>query len=323
MASRRIAVFGALTDPQVIHVSALAVRLGHQVIAVPPERWHGDGEEPHAIHISPGLPPRIDFGGQDILRAESAWIRHLVPPFIHVDPNPELAALDRQATFVAAMQARERSATAMAAVDALMAQKKPVLNPPAPGLGIQNKPTQLLLMQAAGVPVPETLITDDPAAVRAFAEGGAVVFKPVTGGALAKRLDPDMLEALDLIEAAPVIFQRFVPGVDVRVTLVDDWLVSAVLVETPAGVVDLRADPHYSATEGSYREVELPEVVRDAILTARRALGLRFAGVDVRLDPDDPKRFALLEANPSPTYLDVERKMKHPIGEALIAALTS
>lgn len=322
MAGRRIAVFGALTDPQVVHVSALAVRLGHQVITVPPEHWLGDGEEPHAIHVGAGT-SRVDFGGQDILRSDAAWIRHLVAPFFHVDPDPTLGPLDREATFVGGMQARERAATAMAAIDALVAQRKPVLNPPAPGLGIQNKSSQLLLMQAAGVPVPETLITDDPAAVRAFAKEGSVVFKPITGGALAKRLAPDMLEALDLIRAAPLIFQRYVPGVDVRVTVVDDWIVSAVRVETPQGTADPRADPHYSAGEGAYHEVELPDAVREAILGARRALGLRFAGIDVRLDPEDPSRFVLLEANPSPTYLDVERKMKHPISEALVAALTS
>jgi glutathione synthase/RimK-type ligase-like ATP-grasp enzyme len=323
MASRRIAIFGALTDPQVVHVSALAVRLGHQVIAVPPERWHGDGQEPHAIHLAPGAESRVEFGGQDILRADAAWIRHLVPPFIHLDPSPELGPLDRHATFVAALQARERAATAMAAVDALVAARRPVLNPPAPGLGIQNKPAQLLLLRAAGVPVPETLITDDPAAVRAFAAAGPAVFKPVTGGALAKPLTPDMLKDLDLIQAAPVIFQRFAPGVDLRATLVDDWIVSAVRVETPSGTADPRTDPHYSAEAGAYREVELPDVVREALLSARRALGLRFLGVDLRLDPDDPTRFVVLEANPSPAFLDVERKLRHPISEALLAALTA
>lgn len=44
-----------------------------------------------------------------------------------------------------------------------------------------------------------------------------------------------MLEALDLVKAAPVIFQELVPGEDVRVTVVDDRVVSAVVVETRRG----------------------------------------------------------------------------------------
>lgn len=44
-------------------------------------------------------------------------------------------------------------------------------------------------------------------------------------------------------------------------------------------------------------------------------------GIDVRLGPDEPEANAILEANPSPTYLDVEVKTGHAITAALIDAL--
>lgn len=321
MTRRKIAVFGALTDPQVVRVTRLAFERGHEVLVVPPERWLGDGAEGHSVRIGPEATSRIRFGDDDLLEAEAAWVRHLVPPFLGIDPSPELGPLDRKTAFVEAMQARERAATAMCALDMLVAQGATVINPPAPGLGIQNKPTQLLLMRRAGARVPETIISDDPEAVHTFAKGRRVVFKPVTGGALARPLDKDLLETLELIVHAPVIFQEHVPGLDVRVTMLDDRILSSVVVETPEGTVDFRADPNYSAGEGTYREIELPPKVQEGLRNARRALGLRFTGIDVRFDPAAPEDYAILEANPSPTYLDVERKMKHPISEGLLDAL--
>lgn len=323
MARRRIAVFGALMDPQVLRVTGLALERGHEVIPVPPEHWRGDGLEPHTVRVGPSAPSSIRFAQEDLLSVDALWLRQLVSPFLQVDPSPELPALDREAAFVAGMQAKERAAIAMCAIDALRAAGATVINPPAAGLGIQNKPSQLLAMQAAGARVPETLISDDPEAVRSFADGRKVVFKPVTGGALARPLDAQMSSELELITAAPVIFQEYVEGLDVRVTMVDDEIVSAVVVETPEGTVDFRADPGYAAGEGTYREIELPERLQAVLRDARAALGLRFTGIDVRLDPDHPEAYALLEANPSPTYLDVERKMRHPISARLLDALTA
>jgi glutathione synthase/RimK-type ligase-like ATP-grasp enzyme len=188
-------------------------------------------------------------------------------------------------------------------------------------LGIQNKPSQLALMASVGARVPETLISDDPRAVLEFARGRRVVYKPTTGGALAVELDEAMKADLELIVAAPVIFQEWVSGDDVRVTLVDGRIVSSVAVVTPEGTLDYRSDPDYARGKTAYREVALPEEIARAVKDAARVLGLSLAGIDVRIDRDRPQRYAVLEANPSPTYLDIELKMGHMISDALIDAL--
>lgn len=319
---RTLAIFGTASDPQVCHVRDAARARGHEVILLSPAYWRGDGLEPHAIFVS-GEDVRIAFDELDPLSADAAWIRHLPPPFPPIDVRPELPPLDRRDTHVAMMNARERASAVLAVVDALILERRPVINPPAPGLGMQNKLTQLITLARGGLRVPETLVSDDPEEVRRFAKGRRVVFKPATGGALARELDEQMLGAIDLIKAAPVIFQEMVTGEDVRATVVDDRVVSAVIVETPEGTVDFRSDPTYAAGQGTYREVELPGFVEEAVKAAARVLGLRFAGIDVRLVPEKPEAYAILEANPSPTYLDVEVKMGHPITAALIDALVS
>lgn len=314
----RLLVFGSVFDPQVTHVLTLAKQAGHEIMAVEPERWMGTGVEPHAIRIDNGISAR--FGGEDPLCADGAWVRHLVSPFIRVD-TASRRPLDREEVFVAVMNAQERAAAVLSIVDALIADGKTVINPPAVGIGIQNKPTQLMAVARAGVRVPATLITDDPDSARQFAKGRNVIFKPVAGGALARRLDNEAAAGLDMIVRAPVIFQERVEGDDVRVTMVDDEIVSCVAIETPEGTLDFRSDEAYASGKGTYREVALPGEIIDAVRTTRRVLGLRFCGIDVRLDADAPEAYAVLEANPSPTYLDVERKMGHPISERLLQAL--
>lgn len=316
----RLAFFGSGLDPQVAHVVALAARRGHQVVVSSPDDWRGDGLVPHRARIK-GSIVELDFGGGSLHDCDAAWVRHLIPPFPLVDTTPGRPPLDRQELFIESMHTRERASLLFSALDHLVAAGRPVLNPPAPGLGIQNKPTQLMLMARAGVPVPETLVTDDPDAVREFARDRRVIFKPAAGGALAVELGPEHQENLGLLVKSPVIFQVLVPGQDVRVTMVDDQVVSAVVIEIEEGRLDFRSDDRYAAGLGTYRTVELPLAVLSAVRAARRALGLRFTGIDVRIDPAHPEAFAVLEANPSPTYLDIERKVGHPISAALLDAL--
>jgi glutathione synthase/RimK-type ligase-like ATP-grasp enzyme len=302
---KRIAVFGSLDDPQVSRVISLATRRGHHVIQIAPEGWIGDGREPHSIYVGSDGKWRAEFGLEDPLDVDSAWVRHLPPPFPTIDTREGLPPLERLDVFQFAMHARERASAVLSVVDALLALKKKVINPPSRGLGIQNKPTQLLRMTKAKVRVPDTLITDDREAVKDFARGRTVIFRPVTGDVPARVLDEAEHGVLEQLAKSPLIFQEVVAGDDARVTMVGDQVVSSVAVDA----------------SGKYREVELPPKVARALDDARRALELTFVGFDVRFDPARPEAYAVLEANPSPTYLEVELTMGHGISDALIDAL--
>lgn len=112
-----------------------------------------------------------------------------------------------------------------------------------------------------------------------------VIYKPVMGGALTERLDENALEKLDAITTSPVIFQERIRGDDV-----------------------------YSSGGATYREVKLPDRVAEFCRRAARECGLVFAGIDIKHQGDD---WVFLELNSSPIYLDVERKLGHPISAAI------
>jgi glutathione synthase/RimK-type ligase-like ATP-grasp enzyme len=172
-----------------------------------------------------------------------------------------------------------------------------------------------------GAQIPRTLISNDPDAVRSFASRVKdCIYKPVTGGAITRLLDADALEQLQLIQQAPVIFQERVRGDDLRVMVVDGRVVSCVAIATPEQQLDFRADAVYSSGGADYRPVALPERIESRCAEAARHCGLRFAGIDIKHVPGSDD-WVFLELNSSPVYLDVERKLGHPISRALALAL--
>src|SRR5262249_50266763 len=95
-----------------------------------------------------------------------------------------------------------------------------------------NKLVQLDRARSAGLPVPGTLVTNDPRAARAFVAAGATIVKPVVSGGLpasrrslravyTTQVTRDDLRDDAAVSAAPAIYQRRVPNAfDLRVTVV-------------------------------------------------------------------------------------------------------
>lgn len=179
-----------------------------------------------------------------------------------------------------------------------------------------TKPYQLALLRRAGLPVPRTLWTNDPAAVRAFAETNAgTIYKPVHGGAHTRKLEPSDLEPARLarLQASPVCFQELLPGRNLRVYVVDERVVCALSVESDE--LDFReVQPRVTTIELG------PELARQC-LAAARCLGLRFTGMDLREDAQGQPLF--LELNSSPMFLGFEHLANVKIGSALCDALAT
>ncbi|MGH3927293.1 MAG: ATP-grasp domain-containing protein, partial [Pseudonocardiaceae bacterium] len=116
---------------------------------------------------------------------------------------------------------RERRSFVFSFVAALERGGAFLVNPPATFGQHFLKLEQLQLLRDAAVPIPRTLATNDPAAVIDFAHsvGGPIVYKPVAGGALCRRVTADDLrpERLTLLANAPVLFQEEIPGRNLRV----------------------------------------------------------------------------------------------------------
>ena len=176
-----------------------------------------------------------------------------------------------------------------------------------------SKPYQAQLIRRHGLRVPETLVTNDPDAVRAFcARHGRVIYKSVSGvRSIVTEVGAADLARLEAIRACPVQFQAYVAGFDVRVHTIGDETF-ATRIDSPG--TDYRYAGH--GDEGTRLE---PYALPDGLANRCRALaddlGLAFAGIDLRIGPAG--EVTCFEVNPSPAYSYYEAHTGQPISQAV------
>lgn len=176
-----------------------------------------------------------------------------------------------------------------------------------------SKGFQIAALHQAGLPVPRTLWTNDPAAVRRFAGGGRVVYKPVAGGAATRELGPDDLtdERLRSLSGAPVTFQELLEGDNYRVYCLDGSVIAQIRVTSDE--IDFRQN------ETTVEETELPAEVQEHCLKAAEIIGMRWTGMDLRTDASGTFKF--LELNSSPMFLGFDARAGTKIRETFVARL--
>jgi glutathione synthase/RimK-type ligase-like ATP-grasp enzyme len=197
------------------------------------------------------------------------------------------------------------------------------VNDPWRDAAASHKPRQLALAERIGLRVPATLVTNDPRRARAFlAKRRKAVHKTLHGLGETWRptrlVQPADRARLDALRWAPVVFQEYVPGVDVRVTVVGDQLF--------ATEIDVRRTRSPEDFRPVWREApvapcELPEGVARRLRALVSELDLRFAAIDLRRRDDGEHLF--LEANPSGQWLFLEERTGQPITEAVARLLAS
>lgn len=182
-----------------------------------------------------------------------------------------------------------------------------------------RKSWQLRAAAAAGLTTPETLITNSPRAARAFIAGrapGRTVFKAFSGTPSAWRetrlVGPAEIERLDLVQVAPVIFQEYVAGVDIRVTVIGDRLFSA---EIDIGDGDYPVDFRVNYDHIRIRETSLPAEIEAGVRALMRNLGLVYGAIDFRRTPEG--RHIFLEINPAGQWMFIEAQTRQPLTEAM------
>lgn len=191
----------------------------------------------------------------------------------------------------------------------------PVVNRPSLHSSNVSKPFQIQRIGAAGLAVPETLVTDDAAAVLAFAERvGPLIYKAVSGArTIVRPFDPTA--DLSRIASCPVQFQRRIDGVDVRVHRVGPELF-------PTAARSQATDYRYAHDDGletTLEEFEIDAPTAAACLAAADALGLPLAGIDLRVDAEG--RAHCFEVNPSPSFTYYEKGTGQPIAAAIARLL--
>jgi glutathione synthase/RimK-type ligase-like ATP-grasp enzyme len=181
-----------------------------------------------------------------------------------------------------------------------------------------SKPYQSQLIRQQGFSVPETLVTSNPELVREFhAKHGRVIYKSASAvRSIVQTLEAADLERLEHIRWCPTQFQAFVEGTNIRVHVIGDR-VYPTAVSTEA--TDYRYAYRQAGEAAELREVVLSDELAARCVALTRSLGLVFAGVDLKVTPED--EVYCFEVNPSPAFSYYEANTGQPISEGLAACL--
>jgi glutathione synthase/RimK-type ligase-like ATP-grasp enzyme len=176
-----------------------------------------------------------------------------------------------------------------------------------------SKPAQLQAIAAHGLLVPETLVTNDPEAVRDFrALHRRIIYKSASAvRSIVREWTEEDGPPLERVRSLPAQFQALIEGEDIRVHVVGDRLF-ATLVRS--GSTDYRY-----AGDTSMEPVGLSPDTEVACVALSRSLDLAFAGIDLRRTADG--RIYCFEVNPSPAYSYFEELGGQPIAAALVELL--
>jgi len=195
----------------------------------------------------------------------------------------------------------------------------------------ENKQRQLRLAACAGLRVPRTLVTNDPAAARQF-------FEETEGQTVAKLLSPlavsmdaiepfvytnrvreDDLAGAETLRHSPMVFQELIPkACELRVACVaGEAFVGALDASgTSRGQTDWR---RVAPEECRWQRAELPTEVVSSLQSLMLELGLVFGAADLICTPSGEHVF--LEVNPGGEWGMLERDLGLPISEAIAEAL--
>lgn len=284
---------------------------GHDPTRIDVHNWPGSSP----ISLRPGAQSATFGDDLDLSTVRGAYVvpHHLLHPFESRIRDRLLDDFD-----IGLNQIREYRAIFEGLCGVLESRSRNVIVPLENHYLQDRKPYQLELLSQMGLPIPETLFTTDPEEVTEFVENhDRVIYKPVTRGGKPHELTEEDLtrERLQQLETAPVQFQTFAPGEDVRVFVLDGNVIGSVQYVSDHFSFKLAA-----SDDVRNEVVELPADVRASVAEATDEVGLTFAGVDIRLQSDGD--FEVLELNEAPNFGAVERTTDLSIAETLAAYLT-
>jgi MvdD family ATP-grasp ribosomal peptide maturase len=196
----------------------------------------------------------------------------------------------------------------------------------------EHKQLQLQAARELGLHIPRTLTTNDPAAVRAFAEsceGGMVTkmlssFAVYEGGrelvVFTNPVGPEDLADLSGLSLCPATFQEALPkALELRVTVVGERVLTASIdsQSSARAAHDWRRDGLRMIH--NWRPYELPREVEEKILRLMDYFVLNYGAIDLIVTPDG--RHVFLEVNPVGEFFWLERDPGLPISDAIADVL--
>lgn len=182
----------------------------------------------------------------------------------------------------------------------------------------ENKLVQLRAAARAGLRIPATLISQEPARIRSFcAQHPGAIIKPVATPrgvelAMTAVVSQELLDSDEVLALTPAIYQECIPGErHLRISVVGDRC-DAALIE--ARDLDWRYDLNVPV-----RPSPLDRNLEERLRATLRELGLVMGIFDVKLTDEDEPVF--LEVNSQGQFLFVEGLAGIPLADRLAAFL--
>lgn len=201
-----------------------------------------------------------------------------------------------------------------AALEGFLAQIPPEcwINHPTANTQAAHKLEQIQRARAFGLPTPESLVTQDCSAARAFLNrhrARGLIAKPLSTGYVERSdrndtlvytsaVSEEDLTNADSLRLCPTLFQeRIGKRCDVRITALDNHFVAVSIDRrdsSGAHVLDVRTDNMAGAR---YSVIQIPVEVEARLASVLKSYGLRFAAVDFIID--NKGQWIFLEINPN------------------------
>jgi hypothetical protein len=181
-----------------------------------------------------------------------------------------------------------------------------------------SKPYQALLIEAAGFDTPETLLTTDPDAARAFRDSQTgVIYKSVSAvRSIVAQLQPRDDARLQGVVWCPTQFQQRISGSEVRIHVIGEEVFAS-------EIVTAADDYRYAFLSGASLEIrpmDPPDAWADRCRGLAAAMGFSIAGIDLRCEDGI---WYCFEVNPSPGFTYYQERTGQPIDEAVARLLRS
>lgn len=305
-------VIGRPKDPHVVAMRDELPRHGLEPRELDPRRF--PARATLSVRLSHGREPEIETPLAEFEGVSVGWFR-----------SQETVKLSGA---VARSARRFARAAALAGYASLRsAMRFPWVNDPYRAVRAGDKLWQLLVARDRGLAVPETLLTSDPRAFRAFVKHRKrVAVKSPSGSAglpddrrvLTQLVTPRDLADADTVRHAPVLAQEYVEKkTEIRATVVDG---KALAVEIHSQKIPrTRVDWRKYDKRLEYNRIALPSSVRRACVSITQDCGLDYSGIDLVRTPRD--EYVFLEINSEPAWLWVEDETGLPITREIAGLL--
>ena len=251
----------------------------------------------------------IEYEGRrvNLASAKAVWWRRVAN--FSIDP----------AIRVGEPSAFAQSETSQAIYGMLDSLNCPWMNPREADAAAHHKPFQWTIAHELGLALPRTLVTTDARAAREFVDSvrpAKVVFKAFLAAIQEWRetrlVEQEDLDRLDLVRYAPVIFQEYIPGVDLRITMIGDEIFAA---EIDVRHTSYEVDMRMVVGEGIVKAITLPIDIQAKLRNLQRRLKLVYGAIDMRRT--EAGEYVFLEVNPAGQWLFIEQRTGLPIAKAL------